>query len=63
MNPLFTQELQELYNIIENTNGKVTFGEVLYAITKGKQPKDFLEMDNLQIINLIRETQFNETEY
>ena len=63
MNPLFIQELQELYSVIKNTNGSVTFGELLYAILKHKKPKEFLKMSDVEVINLIREVQLDETEY
>ena len=63
MNPLFIQELQELYSVIKNTNGSVTFGELLYAILKDKKPKEFLKMSDVEVINLIREVQLDETEY
>ena len=63
MNPLFIQELQELYDIIKNVNGSVTFGELLYAIAKEKKPRELLEMTDVEVINLIREVQLDETQH
>ncbi len=63
MNPLFIQELQELYSIILRVNSQVTYGELLYAITRGKKPQDFLNLTDIEVVNLIREAQLNETEH
>ena len=63
MNPLFIQELQELYDIIKNVNGSVTFGELLYTISKEKKPRELLKMTDVEVINLIREVQLDETQY
>lgn len=63
MNPLFLQEIQELYAILKKGNPEITFGTLIYSLTRDKKPKDFLTMSDLDVINLIREVQLNETEY